>query len=405
MEKSIYSLFILLILATAGNAQIKLMGVSPNQETGTVDLIQWSLFDEESVVTIPTDLELYLYASSSYDPFNASYYISGGTFDTLGLYSYNTETEQTTFNPNAPIGNIAEFDMSTGKMYTLAVENEDYIDVYEFDIEGDEQVLIGSIYEPGVIGIVVDAIGFDSNNGIIYYVGAPSAGPLALYAIPVREEVFSYTKTDLITQSAINVITGVNYDNVNDKLFATNNTYDEGGMYSGRAVIEIDFTTGDVETLGLLDGFQYFVGASSQFDQATGTYLLVGINTNNETLMIAFNTATNTFETGFVAASSEIVCNNTLFARSTYLVSSTEDVVSMDANMYPNPASDVLNISYASSGPVDIQLYNALGELVYDKKNTSSNRATIDVSNWAKGLYTVRLQHADQMVVKSVVVE
>jgi hypothetical protein len=121
--------------------------------------------------------------------------------------------------------------------------------------------------------------------------------------------------------------------------------------------------------------------------------------------MIAFNTATNTFETGFVAAVSEIVCNNTLFARSTYLVSSTEDVVSMDANIYPNPASDVLNISYASSGPVDIQLYNALGELVYDKKNTSSNRSTIDVSNWAKGLYTLRVQYADQMVVKSVVVE
>lgn len=405
MKKIIYTLFILLTLATAGNAQIKLMGVSPNQETGTVDLIQWSLFDEESVVTIPTELELYLYASSSYDPFNGSYYISGGTFDTLGLYSYNTDTEQTTFNPNAPISNIAEFDMSTGKMYTLAVENEDYIDVYEFDIAANEQVLIGSIYEPGVMGIVVDAIGFDSNNGIIYYVGAPMEGPLALYAIPVREEVFSYTKTDLITQNAMNVITGLNYDNVNDKLFATNNTYDEGGMYSGRAVIEIDFTTGDVETLGLLDGFQYFVGASSQFDQATGTYLLVGINTNNETLMIAFNTATNTFETGFVAAVSEIVCNNTLFARSTYLVSSTEDVVSNDANIYPNPASDVLNISYASSGPVDIQLYNALGELVYDKKNTSSNRSTIDVSNWAKGLYTLRVQYADQMVVKSVVVE
>lgn len=277
--------------------------------------------------------------------------------------------------------------------------------MYEFDIEANEQVLIGSIYEPGVMGIVVDAIGFDSNNGIIYYVGVPSEGPLALYAIPVREEVFSYTKTDLITQNAMNVITGLNYDNVNDKLFATNNTYDEGGVYSGRAVIEIDFTTGEVETLGVLEGFQYFVGASSQFDQATGTYLLVGINTNNETLMIAFNTATNTFETGFVAAVSEIVCNNTLFARSTYLVSSTEDVVSIDANIYPNPASDVLNISYDSSGPVDIQLYNALGALVYNKKIASSNMTAIDLSNWSSGLYTVVLQSDGQTLARTVVVD
>ena len=63
--------------------------------------------------------------------------------------------------------------MCTGKLDTLAGENADFIDVYEVDIAANEQVLVGSIYEPGVMGIVVDAIGFDSNNGIIYYVGAP----------------------------------------------------------------------------------------------------------------------------------------------------------------------------------------------------------------------------------------
>jgi hypothetical protein len=400
------SLFLFALALTSGaQAQIKLMGVAPNNETNTVDLIQWSLFDEQSVVTIPTELEVYLYASSSYDPFNGSYYISGGTFEELGLYSYNTDTEASTFDTNAPVSNIAEFDMSTGNMYNLIVETEDYINVYEYDIEASEEVLIGTIYEPGVQGIVVDAISFDSNNGIIYYVGVPSDGPLALYAIPVREETFSFTKTDLITQTLGNVITGLNYDNVNDKLFATNNTYDEDGTFQGRAVIEIDYTSGEIETLGILEGFPYFLGGSSQFDQITGTYLLVGINTDNEQLMIAFNTNTNTYETGFVPSVSEIVCNNTLFARSSYQVAGVELNTASDIRAYPNPVVGQLNIEWTANGPVQLEVINALGDLVFSQNTVTLNRATIDMTAFASGLYTINLTSKDQVVSKKIVVQ
>jgi hypothetical protein len=54
------------------------------------------------------------------------------------------------------------------------------------------------------------------------------------------------------------------------------------------------------------------VGGSSQFDQNSGTFLLVGITESNSLEMIAFDTYTNTYVTGFVPDNvSEIACDNT----------------------------------------------------------------------------------------------
>ncbi len=391
-------------LTATAQAQIKLMGVSYNTITNSVDLIQWVAFDELSVTSIPTTLDAYLFASSAFDPFNSSYYIAGVSGQSTGLYSYDTDTEESNLNTGSLYTNIAEFDMSNSKMYNLIMESEGYISIYEFDLISNEDSLIGTIYEPGVIGIVADAIGFDSNNGIIYYCGYTNDPALALYAIPVREESFSFTKTILNTPDANNSITSLNFDNVNEKLFATNDTYDEIGLFTGKTIVEIDVNNGDVNTLVELTDFPYFVGGSSQFDQNTGTFLLVGINTSDVVEMIAFNTYTNTYVSGYVPGVSEIVCDNTLFARSTYAVAGIENELSFNFNMYPNPVSDILNIEYTSNGPVQVQIFNSVGELVYDNKITSG-RMNFDTSSLSSGLYTVNLIEDNQSASRTIVVE
>ena len=160
-----------------------------------------------------------------------------------------------------------------------------------------------------------------------------------------------------------------------------------------------------MNTLVELSEFPYFVGGSSQFDQNTGTFLLVGINSSDMLRMIAYNTNTNTYETGFVPAVSEIVCNNTLFARSTYLAAGIEPEASLNFNLYPNPVSDVLNIEYASNGPVQLKIFNAMGELVYEKNNTTISRLNIDISNLSSGIYTVSLRGENQSASRTIVVE
>jgi len=405
MKKSLYTLFIGITLTVSTQAQIKLIGVTYNTGTESVDLVQWAVFDSTSVTTTPTALDAYLFASSSFDSFISNYYISGVTGEDTGLYSYNTDTGESDLNTGLSFSNIAEFDMSNSKMYNLIMETEEYISVYEYDIASNQDSLIGTIYEPGVNGIVVDAIGFDSNNGIIYYVGFTNDPGLALYAIPVREETFSFTKTILNTPNVNGNITGLHFDNVNEKLFAMNDVYDENFYFTGRDIVEIDITTGDVTTLTELSEFLYFLGGSSLFDQNSGTFLLVGITNTNMVEMIAFDTYTNTYVTGFVPDNvSEIVCDNTLFARTRYLVAGTEQQQTLSFNLYPNPVSDMLNLEFAANGPVQVQIFTSTGELVYEKNGSLISRMNLDMSTFAPGLYSVNVIGPQEAVTKKVLV-
>jgi hypothetical protein len=405
MRNIIYSFFLLLFLTTSAKAQIKLMGMAYNMGTNSMNVVQWTLFDASSVTYTPTSLNNYLFASSSFDPFNGTYYISGSSGPVFGLFSFNTDTGEGNLATGALYSNIAEFDMSNSKMYNLFMETEGYIDVYEYDIVANEDSLIGTIPVPGVNGIVTDAIGFDSNNGIIYYVGFTNENALALYSIPVRDETFSYSVTLLNTSASAGSITSLNFDNVNEKLFAVNDVVDQNGNSGGRSIIEIDITTGDVSTLAQLTEFPYFLGGSSQFDQNTGTFLLVGINTNNETQMIAFDTNTNTYQTGFVPAVSEIVCDNKAFARNRYMQVGLGAELSFNFNVYPNPVSSDLNAEFTANGPVQIEIYSSVGELVYNAQGITSARWSLDVSQFSAGVYTMSVKGEHQSMTKKLVVE
>jgi hypothetical protein len=405
MRKLLYTLFFCLTLSAGMKAQIKLIGATYNMATSHIDLIQWAAFDTASVASTPTILDAYLFASSAFDPYNGNYYISGVSGQNTGLYSYNVNTFENNITTGSLYTNIAEFDMSTSKMYNLSMETEEYISIYEYDIASNQDSLIVTIYEPGVIGIVADAIGFDSNNGILYYVGNTNDFALALYAIPVREGTFSFTRTILNTPNPNGNITSLNFDNVNETLYATNDTYDQNANFTGRNIVEIDISTGDVITRGQLSEFAYFVGGSSQFDQNSGTFLLVGITDSFMLEMIAFDTYTNTYVTGFVPDNvSEIACDNTIFARNRYGVVGMEQQSALNFKVYPNPVSDVLNIETSSNGPVQVQIFNAMGELVYDKNSTSLSRMNVDMSSLSPGLYMVNLTEGKQTVSEKILV-
>jgi Secretion system C-terminal sorting domain len=406
MKKFLYTLLFGLTLSAGAQAQIKLIGATYNTGTSSIDLLQWSAFDSSTVTTTPTGLESYVFGTSAFDPFNSSYYIAGISGQTTGLYSFNTENNEDSLTTGSLYTNVSEFDMSTGKLYNLIMETEEYISIYEYDIETDQDSLIGTIYEEGVIGIVADAIGFDSNNGILYYVGYTNDPAAALYSIPVRENSFSFTRTILTTPEVNCTITSLNFDNVNEKLFATYDSYDENANYNGRNIVQIDITSGDVYSLGLLSEFDYFVGGSSLFDQNTGTFLLVGITDTNQLEMIAFDTFTNTYTTGFVPNNvSEIQCDNSLFAKSRYATAGIEPQVALNFNLYPNPVSDVLNLECASKGPVQLQIFSSTGTLVYEKNNITANRMNVDMSALSTGVYMVNLTGAKETVSKKILVK
>lgn len=67
-------------------------------------------------------------------------------------------------------------------------------------------------------------------------------------------------------------------------------------------------------------------------------------------------------------------------------------------SMYPNPASNVLNIvlpdNYELNGTVKV--YNTLGQMVYNTSLSASNHHSIDVSGYQSGVYFVKVQNGSQ---------
>jgi hypothetical protein len=404
MKTQALALIIALTTFTTTHAQISLVGASVNTASGKIDLIQWNALDSLSVTVTPTLLDGYFFATSAFDAFNSKYYITGISGDSAGLYAYNTTTDTEELTVGSLYSNISEFDMSTGKMYNLIMETEEYISIYEFDILTNTDSLIGIIYEPGATGIVADAIGFDSNNGIIYYVGFTNDPALCLYAIPVRDTVFSYTKTILSTTDAFNNITCVNYDNVNEVIYALNDTYDSLFNFTGRYIIEIDKITGDVIERGELVEFPYYVGGSSSFDQISGTFLLAAIDTVGNLKMVAFDTYTDTYVSGFIPSLvSEIVCDNSSFSKLAYGTTAIQDNTVANINIYPNPASDILSIEHDLSGPLRVQITTTSGQLVYSQQFPTSTRIDINIASFAPGVYLLEILSREGSLTKKIV--
>jgi len=392
MARFLIILTFLSIICMNGKAQINLVGAASNQNTGMIDIVKWQALDPESLTIIPSILQGYYAGSSAFDAYNGNYYLTGITATDQGLFSFNTLTNEQDLSEVTSFSNISEFDMSTGRMYDLRMDSAEYISVNEFDIKTGTDSMIGVIYEPGANGIVFDAIGFNSNDGIIYYVGFTSEPAICLYAIPVREEVFSFSRTTLIPTAPFNIITSVNYDNVNDKIFALNATYDSLFNYTGNEIVEIDKETGEIIILAELADFTAFVASSSSFDQNTGSFLLVGIDTSNLMRMIVFDTYTNTYETGFVPGSvSEIVCDNTIFVLNNYILTSVTDNKEIDFGVSPNPATDWLKVIVNSTEDVLVRVYSMNGRLVISKDFSPGENIELNLDLLPSGAYLVHV--------------
>ena len=398
---------IIFILSCSGvQAQINLVGASVNSGTSQIDILKWQAFDSSSVTTYPTMFAGYYMASSLFDAYNSNYYLTGLTQDSSALLSFNTISNETRLHPFSTFSNISEIDMSTGKIYTLGSDSIGYISVNEYNINTGMDSLLGVISEPGLYGIFIDAIGFDSNHGIIYYIGYDGSSTYCLFSIPVRNPEFSWAKKTLLTTAPGNNFSSVNYDNVNNILYALNAEYDSANYYTGNRVVEIDHVTGDVIPRSLLAGFPAFVMGSSSFDQNSGSFLLVGFDTNFVERMIIFNTYTNTYQTGFVPGSvSEIVCDNHAFAQSAYGTLSIAEQDKPGVSIFPNPATD--NFTLHVSGFDDnfiLKICNADGKECFSGQ-IHHPETEISTELLTKGIYFVTIQNQHSTHTRKLIIQ
>ncbi len=91
-------------------------------------------------------------------------------------------------------------------------------------------------------------------------------------------------------------------------------------------------------------------------------------------------------------------------------ISISEQVVS-SLNVYPNPTLDILTVSYELESPstLSLDMYNLAGQTVYSKnKGTQAaclQTTTLDVSDFAPGMYSLTLRTDKGSSVQRVVVE
>jgi len=407
MKKLILLVVIFAFFISTGQSQIKLIGVKSNQATGFIDLVKWQALDSTSLANYPTLLQGYVVASSGFDDYNGSYYLSGITPTSSGLLSFNTLTNTQAILPFGSFSNISEFDMSTGNVYTLRSDSVGYFSCNKFNVSSGTDSLLGIIDDPDILGFVLDATGFDSNNGIFYCIGAGGQGSRFLISMPVRDSVFSFSKTILQATAPSENLFSLNYDNVNNALFAINTTFDAAGKFLGSYVVEVNKNTGQITERGQLLEFPYFQMGSSSFDQNTGQLLLVAYTAGFERRMVKFDVFSNTYESGFVPDQvSEIVCDNHEFAMSHYLTGGPDIEVQLPSIVYPNPATTEItirkNVNMASW--FNVAICNLTGEVVLQTRFMNQNQGILDVSNLLPAGYLLKIETDRVTEVKKIVI-
>ena len=90
----------------------------------------------------------------------------------------------------------------------------------------------------------------------------------------------------------------------------------------------------------------------------------------------------------------------------TKAISATTDINRLNAsggiNIFPNPTQGVFHVSNASGQGMHIEVYNALGDVVYSI-NTTEDTSKIDLRNFAKGLYNVKVDIAGTIYNASII--
>lgn len=85
-------------------------------------------------------------------------------------------------------------------------------------------------------------------------------------------------------------------------------------------------------------------------------------------------------------------------------VSSTDDgSISEMISIYPNPAIDLLHINHDIPGGATMELIDAQGRTVISRKLNSTN--SIETSNYASGLYLVRVSTDQEIFVKRIIIQ
>jgi hypothetical protein len=81
-----------------------------------------------------------------------------------------------------------------------------------------------------------------------------------------------------------------------------------------------------------------------------------------------------------------------------YSTGVAENNFSNQITAYPNPVVDYLNIKNTSNQPLDISIYNILGELLYSANGVTDKTFSVNLTNTQKGLLLVNIKTKSESI-------
>lgn len=181
------------------------------------------------------------------------------------------------------------------------------------------------------------------------------------------------------------------FENISGTWTQIGQTIYGGAKLSGR-IISLS-SDGNIVAIGTLNGGGNLQGYVRVYQNIANTWSQVGIHIDGEETLDLFGGSVSISGNGnklIVGATTPTTTNLKNGYAKVYDLSgvlSTKKINAVNFNVYPNPSSDLLNISLGDNAVLEnVTIYNNLGQRI---KTVSRN--TIDISTLTKGLYFVEV--------------
>ena len=209
-----------------------------------------------------------------------------------------------------------------------------------------------------------------------------------------------YTHQGWLTEDHVYFIAGDEFDESNVGFNTRSVVFDFTDLDNPQFHYEYFGPTPSIDHNGYVKGDSFYLASYSAgfreidiSDIANANMTEVGyFDTHPANQNVAYTGAWNTYP--FFASGNIIVSNidgGFFIIRSSSL--GNTDVIPTDFAVYPNPATDVLNISSEATAISEIQITNMLGQQVLNQQFNDSSSEQINISGLTSGIYLLKINN------------
>lgn len=364
--------------------------------------------------------QVYAYglASSTFDQTN-QYYIFKGLDNNnfMRLISRDVVENTTAFAPeNNVTANDFQYDMNNQILYALGnyVVDSILIDtlnggtyMYEFatrlmavNVETGDAVELNQM--PNLRAFPVGNSTFDSNNGRYIVSGFDSTYTTTIFEVDAQTgAILVETPVILSADEALNEL---EYNNEDNTLYGIYRQTTSGVM----AIASVDMESGEITVMDeIADGFAFTPGASV-FDQLNQQFIFYYINDANQTRLLVYDVSeeveiSNIPLEGYFT---EIEVDNSAYATLKYGTTSVEEPLASNEalQVFPNPAVSEFSV-FCEDKFSTIKVYDLTGKEVYKSTCELRNQELVASGDFDPGIYFVRVETANKVHTKKIVIE